>query len=86
MGTAGPNKDFEVRDWFPGLDPCPAPRREQDKADADGADESPCVLMLTEHDVALAHPVKRRHASDVREHIQHLLTRQSAAKSVHGSE
>ena len=86
MGTAGENKDFEIRDWFPGLDPCSAPQREQDKADADRADESPYGSMLTEHDVALAHRVKQRHASDVRQHIQHLLVRQSAAKCVHRSE
>jgi hypothetical protein len=45
MGAAGANKDFEIRDWFPGLGQCPAPKHEQDKADADRADEPPNVLM-----------------------------------------
>ena len=86
MGTAGANKDFEILDWFIGLDQGPAPQREQDKADADRADESPYVLVWMAHDVGLVDRAKRRPASDIRQHIQHLLIRQSAAKSMHGSE
>lgn len=86
MGTAGANKDFKILDWLAGLDQCPASQREQDKADADRADELPYALWVTEHNVALAGRVKRRRASDIRQHIQQLLVRQSAAKSMHGSE
>jgi hypothetical protein len=45
MGTASANKDFEIRDRFAGLGQCPAPKHEQDKADADRADEPPYTLM-----------------------------------------
>ena len=86
MGAAGANKDFKILEWFTGLDQCPAPQREQDKADADRADESPYVLVWMEHDVGLVDRAKRCSASDIRQHIQHLLVRQCAAKSVHGSE
>jgi hypothetical protein len=86
MGTAGANKDFKILDWFTGLDQCPAPQREQAKADADRADESPYVLVWMEHDVELVDRAKRGPASDVRQRIQRLLVRQCAAKSVHGSE
>ena len=86
MGAAGANKDFKILDWFTGLALCPALQREQDKADADRADESPYVLVWMEHDVGLVDRAKRRPASDIRQHIQHLLVRQSAAKSMHGSE
>ena len=86
MGAAGANKDFKILDWFTGLDPCPAPQGEQDKADADRAGESPNVLVRMEHDVGLVDRAERRPASDIRQRIQHLLVRQSAAKSMHGSE
>jgi hypothetical protein len=86
MGTVGANKDFKILDWFTGLDPCHAPQREQDTADADRADESPYALVWLEHDVGLVHRAKRRPASDIGQHIQHLLVRQPAAKSMHGSE
>lgn len=86
MGTAGANKDFKIRDWFAGLDQCPAPQREQNKKDADRADEAPYVLVWMQHPVALVDRTKRRPASDVRQHIQHLLVRQCTAKFMHGSE
>lgn len=86
MGTAGANKDFKILDWFTGLDPCPAPQREQDKADADRADESPYALVWMEQDTGLVDRAKRRPASDIGQHIQHLLVRQCATKSMHGSE
>ena len=86
MRTAGSNKDFEILDWFAGLDPSAAPHNEQDKADADRANKSRYLLMWKEHDVGLVDRAKRRPASDIRQHIQHLLVRQCAAKSVHGSE
>jgi hypothetical protein len=86
MGAAGANKDFKILDWFTGLALCPAPQREQEKADADRADESPNVLVWMEHDVGLVDRAERRPASDIRQRIQHLLVRQSAAKSMHGSE
>ena len=86
MGTAGANKDFKILDWLAALDQCPAPQREQEKADADRADESPYVLVWMEHGVALVDRAKRRPASDVRQHIQHLLVRQCTAKCMHGSE
>ena len=86
MGAAGANIDFKILDWLAGLDHCSVPQREQDKADADCADESPYVLVWTEHDVELVDRAKRRPASDLRQHIQYLLARQCAAKSVHGSE
>ena len=86
MGTAGANEDFKILDWFTGLDQCPAPQPEQDKADADRADESPYALVWMEHDVGLVDRAERRPASDIRQRIQHLLVRQSAAKSMHGSE
>jgi hypothetical protein len=65
---------------------CPASQREQDKADADRADKLPYALWVMEHDVGLVDRAKRRPASDIRQHIQQLLVRQCAAKSVHGSE
>lgn len=45
MGAVGANKDFKILDRFTGLDQCPAPLREQDKADADRADEFPYALV-----------------------------------------
>ena len=86
MGAALADKNFEIRDWFAGLDPCPAPQREQDKTDTYRADEPPYALMWTGHDVVLVERAKRRHASDIRQHVRHLLVRQFAAESVHGSE
>jgi len=86
MGTAGANKDFKILDRFTGLALCPATQREEDKADADRANESPYVLVWMEHDVGLVDRAERRPASDIRQRIQQLLVRQCAPKSMHGSE
>ena len=50
------------------------------------ADELPYALMWTDHNVALADRVTRRHVSGIRQHIQHLLVPQRALESVQGSE
>jgi hypothetical protein len=68
--TAGANKDFEIRDRFPGLDPCPAPRHEENKADADGTDEPPNVFWWRKHNIPLADRVDRRHASAGQQHTR----------------
>ena len=86
MRAVGANKDFKILCWLAGLESCPVPQREQGKADGDRANESPYALVWMAHDVGLVDRAKRRPASDIRQHIQQLLVRQCAAKSVHGSE
>jgi hypothetical protein len=83
-----PARTKTSRSWAdsPAENECPVPQREQDKADADRADESPYVLVWMEHYAGLVDRAKRRSASDIGQHIQHLLVRQCAAKSMHGSE
>ena len=73
MRASGANKHFKVGDRLAGMDPRPACRYQQEKADADRANDSPDAWMRTEHNVALAHRVERGDGSDVGEHVQDLL-------------
>lgn len=73
MRAPGANKDLKVGDRFAGMDPRPARRYQQEKANADRANDGPDAWARTEHNGTLAHRVERGDGSDVGEHVQDLL-------------
>ena len=65
---------------------CPAEEQEKNNKRAGLPSQSLEACVLNEYTVALTDNVRGRHSPDVRQHIQHLLIRQLAAKTVHWAE
>ena len=86
MGAAGANENFYLWSRFSSLDMCPEEEQEKKNRRAELLRKSLEACALKEHNPVLTDNVRGGHSPDVRQHIQHLLIRQFAAKAVHRAE
>lgn len=86
MGAAGANEYRYLWSRFSSPNMCPAEEQEKKNRHAELSSKSLQPGALKEHNLVLTENVRGRHSSDVRQHIQHLLIRQLAAKTVHRAE